>query len=33
LIHLDGLVTEPTIVAIMANGKTVLIEEKGELKV
>jgi len=33
LIHLDGLVMEPTIVAIMANGRNVVIEEAGELKV
>jgi leucyl aminopeptidase (aminopeptidase T) len=33
LIHLDGLVREPTITAIMENGETVLIEEKGELSI
>jgi leucyl aminopeptidase (aminopeptidase T) len=31
LIHLDGLVREPTITAIMESGETVLIEERGEL--
>ncbi|MCX7655138.1 MAG: aminopeptidase [Treponemataceae bacterium] len=32
LIHLDGLVRDPTIVAIMAAGETVTIETKGELQ-
>ncbi|HOK00015.1 MAG TPA: aminopeptidase [Termitinemataceae bacterium] len=32
LIHLDGLVRDPTIVATMADGKTVTIEIKGELQ-
>jgi leucyl aminopeptidase (aminopeptidase T) len=31
LIHLDGLVREPTITAIMENGEKALIEEKGTL--
>ena len=31
LIHLDGLVKEPTIVAYMADGSTVVIEQDGEL--
>lgn len=32
LIHLDGLVRNPTIVAIMADGSTVTIETEGELQ-
>ena len=31
LIHLDGLVKEPTITAIMADGSAVVIEQDGEL--
>ena len=31
LIHLDGLVREPDITAIMDDGKTVLIMKKGEM--
>jgi leucyl aminopeptidase (aminopeptidase T) len=33
LIHLDGLVSRPTIVAIAANGKETVIEKDGELLV
>jgi hypothetical protein len=33
LIHLDGLVTLPTIVAIRPNGKEIAIEKDGELLV
>ncbi|GHV84637.1 aminopeptidase [Spirochaetia bacterium] len=33
LIHLDGLVKEPTITAFMANGTSVVIEQNGELLV
>jgi leucyl aminopeptidase (aminopeptidase T) len=33
LIHLDGLVREPTITALMGNGERVLIEERGELRI
>ena len=32
-IHLDGLVKEPTITAFLADGKTVVIEQDGELLV
>jgi aminopeptidase len=32
LIHLDGLVTEPTIVAVGTDGKETIIEEEGELR-
>jgi aminopeptidase len=32
LIHLDGLVTKPTITAILPGGKEVLIEKDGELQ-
>jgi leucyl aminopeptidase (aminopeptidase T) len=31
LIHLDGLVTKPTITAIMGNGQERIIEEDGNL--
>jgi len=33
LIHLDGLVKNPTITAYMADGNTVIIEQDGELRV
>ena len=33
LIHLDGLVKEPTITAIMADGTSVIIEKDGELQI
>jgi leucyl aminopeptidase (aminopeptidase T) len=33
LIHLDGLVSRPTIVAIAANGKETVIEKEGEILV
>jgi leucyl aminopeptidase (aminopeptidase T) len=33
LIHLDGLVREPTITAFMSDGTSALIEEDGELRV
>lgn len=33
LIHLDGLVKDPTIVAIFENGREQLIEEAGELRI
>ena len=33
LIHLDGLVKEPTITALMPDGSSVIIEQNGELKV
>ncbi|MDR2181735.1 MAG: aminopeptidase [Treponema sp.] len=33
LIHLDGLVREPTITALMSDGTSALIEEGGELRV
>ena len=32
LIHLDGLVKEPTITAFMPDGKSVIIEQDGELR-
>jgi leucyl aminopeptidase (aminopeptidase T) len=33
LIHLDGLVSEPTIVVVSAKGKETVIEKDGELLV
>jgi hypothetical protein len=33
LIHLDGLVKEPTIVAFMPDGRSVVIEQDGELQI
>jgi leucyl aminopeptidase (aminopeptidase T) len=33
LIHLDGLVKEPTLTALMADGTSVIIEQDGELQI
>ena len=33
LIHLDGLVSRPTIVAVAPDGRETVIEEEGELRV